>query len=52
MNYFARRAALIIPTALLSSLLIYVLLNLLPGDVALSILADTPHTEEMREAKR
>jgi peptide/nickel transport system permease protein len=50
--YLLKRLALIIPTAILSSLLIFVVMSVLPGDVALSILSDTPHTVEMREALR
>ncbi len=35
-----------------ASLLVFALIRVLPGDLALSILADTPHTIETREALR
>ena len=37
---------------LLVSLLVFAVIRILPGDLALSILADTPHTIETREALR
>lgn len=51
-GYLARRAILIIPIALLASVVIFLVMRVLPGDVALAILTDTPHTVEMREALR
>lgn len=51
-KYLATRVALVIPTALAASLLIFVIMRVLPGDVALTILSDTPHSVEMREALR
>jgi len=44
------RAALTIPTTLVVSLLLFLILQVLPGNAALSILSDTPHTIAMREA--
>ena len=51
-RYIARRIALIIPTAIVSSMVVFAVMRVLPGDVALAILADTPHTVEMRETLR
>jgi len=50
--YLLRRLGLILPVALISSILIFLVLSMLPGDVVLSILGDTVHTEEMRDALR
>lgn len=51
-RYLIRRFLSIVPITLLVSLLLFAVLNLLPGDAALTILSDTPHTEAMREALR
>ena len=51
-RYLIRRFISIVPITLLGSLLLFAVLNLLPGDAALTILSDTPHTEAMREALR
>ncbi len=51
-RYIARRIALTIPTAIISSMVVFAVMRVLPGDVALAILADTPHTVEMREILR
>ncbi len=51
-NYLIRRLVLIVPTALAASVIVFFVMRALPGDVALAILADTPHTVEMREALR
>jgi peptide/nickel transport system permease protein len=51
-RFVARRLAALVPQLLAASLLIFLLLRLLPGDLALTMLADTPHTLEMREALR
>ena len=47
-----RRVALLVPTVAAASLVVFVALRALPGDAALAILADTPHTLEIREALR
>ena len=51
-RYLTRRLVSIIPITILVSLLLFAVLNLLPGDAALTILSDTPHTEAMRDALR
>ncbi len=51
-RYILRRIVLIVPTAFAASLLIFFVMRALPGDVALAILADTPHTVEIRDALR
>lgn len=51
-RYIIRRIALIIPTVLAASIIIFLILRILPGDVALTILSGSPHTTEMREALR
>lgn len=51
-RYILRRIALIVPTAVAASLVVFFVMRALPGDVALAILADTPHTVEIREALR
>ena len=51
-RYVLRRVALFVPTAVAASLVVFALMRVLPGDAALAILADTPHTVEMREALR
>lgn len=49
-GYAMVRAALTIPTTLFVSLLLFLILQVLPGNAALSILSDTPHTIAMRES--
>ena len=51
-RYVIRRIALIVPTAFAASLVVFAVMRALPGDVVLAILADTPHTVEIREALR
>ncbi len=51
-RYLVRRIALIVPTAFAASIVVFLVMRALPGDVALAILADTPHTVEIREALR
>ncbi len=51
-RYILRRIALIVPAAFGASLVVFLVMRALPGDVALTILADTPHTVEIREALR
>ncbi|TVQ22738.1 MAG: ABC transporter permease [Spirochaetaceae bacterium] len=52
MRYALHRALLIVPTTVAASLVVFLAMRALPGDVALAILADTPHTIEVREALR
>ncbi len=51
-TYLGIRLLLIAPTTVAASLLMFAVLRLLPGDVALTILSGSTHTEEMREALR
>lgn len=51
-RYALRRVALFVPTAVAASMVVFALMRVLPGDAALAILADTPHTVEMRDALR
>ncbi len=48
----AGRLLLAAPTALAASLVVFLVMRALPGDVALTILSGSPHTVEMREALR
>ena len=53
--YLARRLALVLPTALLASMIVFAVMRLLPGDVAATILSgggETTHSPEVREALR
>ena len=53
--YLARRLALLLPTALLASLVVFTVMRALPGDVAATILSgggETTHSPEVREALR
>ena len=53
--YLARRLGLLLPTALLASLVVFALMRALPGDVAATILSgggETTHSPEVREALR
>lgn len=53
--YLLWRLLLIVPTALLASITIFVVMRALPGDVAIVILSgggETPHSVEAREAFR
>lgn len=52
LRYIVTRIALIIPTLLIATLVVFFLLRVLPGDVALTILSGSQHTEAMREALR
>jgi len=51
-RYIALRVVLIVPAALAASLLVFAAMRILPGDVALTILSGTQHTEAMRRALR
>jgi ABC-type dipeptide/oligopeptide/nickel transport system permease component len=51
-TFVIKRLLLTIPTVFFATIIIFLILRLLPGDAALSILGDTPHTVEMREALR
>ena len=51
-RYAIRRIALVVPSAFAASLVVFAVMRALPGDVVLAILADTPHTVEIREALR
>jgi peptide/nickel transport system permease protein len=51
-RYLAKRALLVVPTAIAASILVFVLMRALPGDVVLTILGDTQHSVEMRETLR
>ena len=51
-RYLIQRLIAAVPTILLATVAIFLLVRVMPGDVALTILADTPHTIEMREALR
>lgn len=51
-GYIAWRLALIIPTVLAASVVVFLVMRVLPGDVALTILSGAPHTVEVREALR
>lgn len=51
-RFIGRRLLASIPQLFAASLVVFLVLRLLPGDVVLSMLADTPHTLEMREALR
>lgn len=53
--YLARRLALLLPTALLASLVVFALMRALPGDVAATILSgggESTHSPEVRDALR
>jgi peptide/nickel transport system permease protein len=52
LRYILTRIALIIPALLIATIVIFLLLRVLPGDVALTILSGSQHTEAMREALR
>ena len=54
-SYLARRLALIVPTALLASMIVFGVLRVLPGDVAATILSgggESTHSPAVREALR
>ena len=54
-GYLARRLALVLPTALLASMVVFGVMRVLPGDVAATILSgggETTHSPEVREALR
>ena len=54
-SYLLSRLALIVPTALLASVIIFGIMHVLPGDVAATILSgggETTHSPEVREALR
>ncbi len=52
LRYILTRIALMIPTLLIATIAVFFLLRVLPGDVALTILSGSQHTEAMREALR
>lgn len=49
-NFIARRLLTIAVSLFLATLLVFFFLRLLPGDAVLGMLADTPHSLEMRAA--
>ena len=51
-KFLAWRFAVILPTLLGASLVVFLVMRLLPGDVVLVILSNSPHTVEVREALR
>ena len=51
-GYIAWRLALIVPTILAASIVVFLIMRVLPGDVSLTILSGSPHTPEVREALR
>ena len=51
-RYLLLRLLLIVPAAIAASLIIFFVMRVLPGDVALTILSGSPHTDEMRETLR
>jgi peptide/nickel transport system permease protein len=51
-RYLAQRLISTVPTVLLATVAIFLLVRVVPGDIVLTILADTPHSVEMREALR
>ena len=54
-SYLLGRLALIVPTALLASMIVFGIMRVLPGDVAATILSgggETTHSPEVREALR
>ncbi len=50
--YFLKRMLVVFPSVLLATVVVFFFLRLLPGDAALTMLADTPHSLEMRKALR
>lgn len=50
--YLLKRLALVIPTILLATVGLFLVLQILPGDAALTILSGSTHTEAMRETLR
>lgn len=52
LRFLGKRAASVILVTAASSLMLFAVIHLLPGDAALTMLADTPHTQAMREALR
>ena len=51
-RYFAKRILIVIPSVIMATVVVFLLLRLLPGDAVLTMLADTPHSLEMRAALR
>jgi peptide/nickel transport system permease protein len=51
-RYFVKRILVVIPTVVLSTIVVFLLLRLLPGDAVFTMLSDTPHSLEMRAALR
>jgi peptide/nickel transport system permease protein len=51
-RYAVKRIIAMAPSIVIATIAVFFILRILPGDVALTILADTPHTVEMREALR
>ena len=51
-NYLIRRTLIIIPSLFITTVFVFLLLRLLPGDAIFMILADTPHSVQMRESLR
>lgn len=51
-RYLAKRTALFVPTLIAASVVVFLVMRVLPGDVTLVILSGSPHTVEMRESLR
>lgn len=51
-RYILGRLFLMLPTILLASVVIFLVLRVMPGDIVMNIMSDTQHTVEMREALR
>ncbi len=51
-SYLVKRILALIPSVILSTVFVFLLLRLLPGDAVLTMLSDTPHSLEMRAALR
>ena len=51
-SYILRRISLAVPTVLTASIVVFLIMRVLPGDVSLTILSGSPHTAEMRESLR
>ena len=51
-RYLSHRLAAIAPTILAASLLVFLVMRVLPGDVVMVILAGAPHSLEVRESLR
>ena len=52
LRLFVRRICLIVPSILIASILLFLILRGLPGDASFTLLSGSTHTEAMREALR